>query len=156
MRTLGVDSFSMWSTSWRRVGFEIERARSLIEDATSIQAVITIASSSGVHETNMLLFSRRMATSMSSIATAQMWSSLERSEVKKPSSRNSVTSRSSMRSATSAPDSSKHISRELVLCGRGCRTPFAFGVNSPTSAGGATTVVTSVMRMPMPNISWVR
>ena len=33
---------------------------------------------------------------------------------------------------------------------------FAFGAKRPTRAGGATTVVTSVIRMPMPNISCVR
>ena len=44
-------SASMRSTSWRRMGLEIARARSLIWLATSIHAVITIASSSGVQLT---------------------------------------------------------------------------------------------------------
>ena len=93
---------------------------------------------------------------MSSIATSQMLSSLESSEVKKPSSRNSSTSRSSISFAASSLFISKQVSREELVVGRGCLTPRARGAKSPTSAGGATMVVTSVIRMPTPNISWVR
>ena len=156
VRIFVVVSRSMWSTSRRRVGLDIERAMSDMEEATSIQAVITMASSSGVQEMNILPLSRRMTTSISSMATAQMWSSFESRDVKKPSSRNSSTRRSTIRSAMLLLPSSKQISRELLFCGLGRRTPLALGVKRATSAGGATTVVMRVIMMPMPNISWVR
>ena len=138
------------------MGLAIDRARSFICEATSIHAVITIASSAGVQLKRIFWRSRRMDSSMSSIAISQMSSACDRHVVKKPSLRNSRRSLTSTISATSSFASSNITSRAPSAPLFGWRTPFAFGAKSATSAGGATSVVTSVIMMPMPKISCVR
>ena len=113
-------------------------------------------SSDFVQVKRIFLPSRLTDMSMSSIASSQMWSVCERSVTKKPSLRNSSTSLVATRSATSRVSSSKTTSRPPSRLAFGCLTPRLLGKNSATSAGGAMTVVTSVMRMPMPKTSCVR
>ena len=138
------------------IGFDSSFARCVRSAETSRIAVAMKLSSFGVHSKRISSPTRCIPISTSSRRTCQIASSWLRTWVKKPSVRNASISFSHISSAACAEGILKETGREVSSADFGWRSPLFPLPYRETSIGGATSVVTSVMRMPMPNTSGLR